>query len=63
MGAAVICELEVSQLGYVRMRMGRVSSIDHCAVVVGLLQQVVFSVRGEVDFRVVMVVIRWGPLH
>src|SRR5262249_53592292 len=24
MGAAVICELEVSQLGYVRMRMGRV---------------------------------------
>jgi hypothetical protein len=59
MGAAVICELEVSQLGYVRMRMGRVSSIDHGAVVVGgLLQQVVFSVRGEVDLRVVMVVIR-----
>ena len=29
MGAAVICELEVSQLGYVRMRMGRVSSIGH----------------------------------
>jgi hypothetical protein len=27
MGAAVICELEVSQLGYVRMRMGPVSSI------------------------------------
>ena len=63
MGAAIICELEVSQLGYVRMRMGRVSSTDHGAVVVGLLQQVVFSVRGEVDFRVVMVVIRWGPLH
>src|SRR5262249_48427142 len=63
MGAAVICELEVSQLGYVRMRMGRVSSTDHGAVVVGLLQQMVFSVRGEVDFRVVMVVIRWGALH
>ena len=62
MGAAVICELEVSQLGYVRMRMGPVSSIGHDAVVVEL-QQVVFSVRGEVDFRVVMVVIRWGPLH
>src|SRR5262249_24001480 len=51
MGAAVICELEVSQLGYVRMRMGRVSSIGHGAVVVEL-QQVVFSVRGEVDFRI-----------
>ena len=43
--------------------MGRVSSIDHGAVVVGLLQQVAFGVRGEVDFRVVMVVIRWGRLH
>jgi len=51
MGAAVICELEVSQLGYVRMRMGPVSSIGHDAVVVEL-QQVVFSVRGEVDFRI-----------
>jgi hypothetical protein len=38
MGAAVICELEVSQLGYVRMRMGPVSSIGHSVhtVVIGL---------------------------
>src|SRR5262249_41440896 len=37
MGAAVICELEASQLGYVKMRMGPVSSIGHSkhAVVLG----------------------------
>src|SRR5262249_53478546 len=61
MGAAVICELEVSQLGYVRMRMDRVSPTGHGAVVVEL-QQVVFGVRGGVDFRIVTVVIRWGRL-
>src|SRR6516164_8701543 len=59
----VMCELEVSQLGYVRMMMGQVSSLGHGAVVVKLLQQAVLSVRGEVDFRVVMIVIRWGRLH
>jgi len=36
MGAAVISKLESIQLVYVRMRMGRVSSISHAAVVVEL---------------------------
>src|SRR6516225_3926644 len=59
------------------MRMSRISSISHTAVVVELrghvkrvidrvLRQVVLSDGGEVDFRIgarVMVVIRWGRLQ
>jgi hypothetical protein len=57
MGAAVICELEVSQLGYVRMRMGPMSSIGHSVhtVVIGLggqMKQVIGIVLGGVDFRI-----------
>src|SRR5262249_10906064 len=50
-GAAAICGLEVSQLGYGRIGRGRASSTWHDPVLVEL-QQVVFSVRGEVDFRI-----------
>src|SRR6516165_11019391 len=57
MGAAVICELEVSQLGYVRMRMGRVSSIGHSvhAGIIelrGQMKQVIGVVLDEVNFRI-----------
>src|SRR6516225_5208599 len=65
MGAGVISGLEVRKLGYVRMRMGRVSSIGHClhAVVLGLrgwMKQVIAVVLSEVLEKEGGV---WGRLH
>ena len=57
MGAAVISDLEAGQLGYVKMRIGPVSSIGHSvhAGVIelrGQMKQGIGVVLGEVDFRI-----------
>src|SRR6516164_2190707 len=56
MGAAVICELEAGQLGYVNRRIGRMRSIvglrERMKRVIGrLLQRVVVAVGGGVGLR------------